>query len=60
MSSRDAVIRMTYAARQVEPSLVEKAMERLGVPVAQRITPPALVEGGDFVWLNEETAAPTA
>jgi len=50
------VLRMTYAARQVEPFLVEKAMERLGVPVAQRITPPALVEGGDFVWLNEETA----
>jgi arginine deiminase len=49
-------LRMTYAARQVEPFLVEKAMERLGVPVAQRITPPALVEGGDFVWLNGETA----
>jgi arginine deiminase len=48
-------LRMTYAARQVEPFLVEKAMERLGVPVAQRITSPALVEGGDFVWLNEET-----
>jgi len=48
-------LRMTYAARQVEPFLVEKAMERLGVPVAQRITPPALVEGGDFVWLNGET-----
>lgn len=49
-------LRMTYAARQVEPFLIEKAMERLGVPIAQRITPPALVEGGDFVWLNEETA----
>ncbi len=48
-------LRMTYAARQVEPFLVEKAMEKLGVPIAQRITPPALVEGGDFVWLNEET-----
>ena len=49
-------LRMTYAARQVEPFLIEKAMEKLGVPIAQRITPPALVEGGDFVWLNEETA----
>jgi len=49
-------LRMTYAAGQVEPFLVEKAMEKLSVPVAQRITPPALVEGGDFVWLNEETA----
>jgi len=47
-------LRMTYAARQVEPFLIDKPMERLGVPVAQRITPPALVEGGDFVWLNEE------
>jgi arginine deiminase len=49
-------LRMTYAARQVEPFLIEKAMEKLGVPIAQRITPPALVEGGDFVWLNGETA----
>ena len=48
-------LRMTYAARQVEPFLIEKAMEKLGVPIAQRITPPALVEGGDFVWLNGET-----
>jgi len=48
-------LRMTYAARQVEPLLMEMAMKKLGVPVAQRIQPPALVEGGDFVWLNKET-----
>jgi N-dimethylarginine dimethylaminohydrolase len=49
-------LRMTYAARQVEPLLMEMAMKKLGVPIAQKIQPPALVEGGDFVWLNKETA----
>jgi len=48
-------LRMTYAARQVEPLLMEMTMKKLGVPIAQKIQPPALVEGGDFVWLNKET-----
>jgi len=30
-------------------------MEKLGIPVALRVTPPGMVEGGDFVWLDEET-----
>ena len=48
-------LRMTYAARQVEPLLMEIAMKKLGIPIAQRVEPPAVVEGGDFVWLNKET-----
>lgn len=48
-------LRMTNQARYVEPLLVEKAMHRLGVPVALKVTPPGLVEGGDFVWFDEET-----
>ncbi len=48
-------LRMTNQARYTEPLLVEKAMLRLGVPVALKVTPPGLVEGGDFVWLDEET-----
>ena len=48
-------LRMTYQARYAEPLLVERAMERMGVPIAHRVTPPGVVEGGDFVWLNEET-----
>jgi arginine deiminase len=48
-------LRMTYAARQTEPLLIEQAMKKLDVPLAQRIIPPATVEGGDFVWLNRDT-----
>ena len=47
--------RMTNQARYAEPLLVEKAMLRLGVPVALKVKSPGLVEGGDFVWLDEET-----
>ncbi|MGQ9680344.1 MAG: dimethylarginine dimethylaminohydrolase family protein [Candidatus Bathyarchaeia archaeon] len=48
-------LRMTYQARYPEPLLVKKAMQRLGIPIALEITPPGLVEGGDFVYLNDET-----
>ena len=49
------ILRMTYPPRYPEPLLAEKAMEKLGIPVALRVTPPGMVEGGDFVWLDEET-----
>lgn len=49
------VLRMTYQARYPEPLLVGKAMERLGIPIALRVTPPGTVEGGDFVYLDRET-----
>lgn len=48
-------LRMTYQARYAEPFLVERAMTKLGVPVALRVTPPGVVEGGDFVYLDEDT-----
>lgn len=49
------ILRMTYPARFVEPTLMEKAFSKLGIPIAHRVTPPGLVEGGDFVWFNEKT-----
>jgi arginine deiminase len=49
------ILRMTYPARFVEPTLMEKAFNELGIPVAHRVTPPGLVEGGDFVWFDEKT-----
>jgi len=49
------ILRMTYQPRYPEPLLVEQGMERLGIPVSLRVTPPGMVEGGDFVWLDEET-----
>jgi len=49
------ILRMTYQARFVEPTLMEKAFKELKVPIAHKVTPPGLVEGGDFVWFNEDT-----
>ncbi|MBN2336566.1 hypothetical protein JXL21_13490 [Candidatus Bathyarchaeota archaeon] len=49
------ILRMTYAARFVEPTLMEKAFNKLGVPIAHRVTLPGMVEGGDFVWFDEDT-----
>jgi len=49
------VLRMTYQPRYPEPLLAGKAIERLGVPIALRVAPPGMVEGGDFVYLNDET-----
>jgi N-dimethylarginine dimethylaminohydrolase len=45
---------MTYQARFVEPTLMEKAFHKLGVPIAHKVTPPGLVEGGDFVWFSKD------
>ncbi|RLG96505.1 hypothetical protein DRO27_02175, partial [Candidatus Bathyarchaeota archaeon] len=49
------ILRMTYPARFVEPMLMEKAFNELGVPIAQKISPPGLVEGGDYVWFDKDT-----
>lgn len=49
------ILRMTYQPRFPEPLLAERALQKLGVPIALRVTPPGLVEGGDFVYLNGET-----
>ncbi len=49
------VLRMTYQPRYPEPLLAGKAVERLGVPIALRLAPPGMVEGGDFVYLDGET-----
>src|SRR5665647_3207253 len=34
---------------------MEKAMEKLKIPIANRVEHPGQVEGGDFVWLDKET-----
>ena len=49
------ILRMTYQARFAEPTLMEMAFKKLGIPIAHRVTPPGLVEGGDFVWFDEDT-----
>jgi arginine deiminase len=49
------ILSMRYAARFVEPTLMEVAFKELGVPIAHKVTSPGLVEGGDFVWFNKDT-----
>jgi len=41
--------------RRREADATVATLERAGVPVAARIKPPATVEGGDTVWLDDET-----
>jgi arginine deiminase len=48
-------MRMRYQARYSEPLLAERAMRRLGLPIALRVKTPALLEGGDLVYLDHET-----
>jgi len=56
VSSLGAILlRMTYQARFPEPLLVGKAMRKLGIPIALSVSPPGLVEGGDFVFLDKRT-----
>jgi len=43
------------AARRGEPAALAPVLEEAGVPVAAEIAAPALVEGGDTVWLDGET-----
>jgi dimethylargininase len=43
------------AGRRAEPEATVAALEEAGVPVVGRIELPATVEGGDTVWLDEET-----
>lgn len=41
--------------RRTEPAALSTSLEGAGVPVVTEITEPAIVEGGDTVWLDEET-----
>jgi dimethylargininase len=41
--------------RRREPEATVAALGRAGIPVAARIELPATVEGGDTVWLDDET-----
>ena len=41
--------------RRREPEATAAALEAAGVPIAGRVDLPATVEGGDTVWLDEQT-----
>jgi N-dimethylarginine dimethylaminohydrolase len=55
---RGAILcRMGKEARRAEPEAEARAYWMMGVPVLGGIEAPGTVEGGDFVWLDERTAA---
>jgi len=54
---KDGYIRMKMAAkvRKSEPQISEQAAQKLGIPCLLRVGEGALLEGGDFVYLDEQT-----
>jgi dimethylargininase len=49
------VLRSGKALRQVEAEPTADDMARAGIPVVAVLEPPATVDGGDTVWLDERT-----
>ncbi len=46
---------MGRESRAAEPAAAGRAFERLRVPVMGAVSGPGRVEGGDFVWLDQDT-----
>ncbi len=58
IAHRGAILcRMGKEARRGEAAAQGEAFWKMGVPVLGRIEAPGTLEGGDFVWLDERTAA---
>jgi N-dimethylarginine dimethylaminohydrolase len=56
--SRGVILcRMGKRLRAAEPSAQKAAYRSLGIPVVGEITEPASLEGGDVVWLDDQTIA---
>lgn len=49
--------RMGRESRRAEPALNGAALEALGERLLGVIEPPGMLEGGDFIWINESAAA---
>jgi dimethylargininase len=49
------VLRPGKEGRLVESDAIAADLERAGVPIAARLEAPALVDGGDTIWLDENT-----
>lgn len=50
-------LRMEKRARLEEPERLETALAELGVPTVGRLGEPAVADGGDMFWLDEQTLA---
>lgn len=58
ISERGAILcSMGKAARAPEPTVAEKYLAEMGVPVIGRITGDGKLEGGDVLWVDERTLA---
>jgi dimethylargininase len=56
VAERGAVLlRPGKEGRRGEVDVMERELEAAGVSVAARLEPPALAEGGDTLWLDEQT-----
>jgi len=49
------LLRPGKAGRRAEPEATEAALHAAGVPIVGRLEAPACVEGGDTLWLDQET-----
>jgi dimethylargininase len=54
-SAGAVLLRPGKAGRRAEPDATVEALESAGVPIVGRLEEPACVEGGDTLWLDEET-----
>ncbi|UCG04003.1 MAG: hypothetical protein JSW11_08450 [Candidatus Heimdallarchaeota archaeon] len=48
-------MRMAHQVRRPEPPLVARSLKKLGIPLLVSIDAPGLLEGGDFVYPDEDT-----
>jgi N-dimethylarginine dimethylaminohydrolase len=49
------LLRPGKEGRRGEPAALAATLEEAGIPVAAKLSDPVCVEGGDTVWLDEET-----
>lgn len=49
------LFQMSKPARTAEPALLGTALTAAGVPVIAQLTGAARADGGDFIWLDEQT-----
>jgi dimethylargininase len=49
------LLRPGKEGRRAEPAAMRGTLEAAGVPLAGAVEPPALVEGGDTLWLDDRT-----
>ena len=56
VSGRGAIVlRSGKELRQAESAATAADLERAGIPIAATVEPPATVDGGDTIWLDDQT-----